>query len=426
MIDSPARPDNETPAGLEVRSTSYDVAAYATVAAKGYLPPGVNPASTPELAFHINRFPLGDIDCFSVARASYAQSMMPWHSDAWQRFAPWEKAYYGALAEVGIKALGDTISGIDGGYLAPEFWSKQWFGLLRSFSAIDQLPVTRITVPARVAKLPRLTTDLTVSYSGENTAPTATTLGIGQLTYTARKAIAVINVSNELMTDAPETADQVLRQEGARAIALDRDTQALNGQGGPNPDGLLALATAGVISKYYVPASATANIQAGANNATPSFNHLSQLRGKVHQLNNSTLFSSGQAHCNGMVAHSRIEQTVLTLQAGATGWTDAQGRPLWTSDLGTEDGPNSLLGQKWVLTNILTTTSTDGGGTTSSFVIAGDWRMYVLFECPTLGYAATQQGQGFASGQTQVRLLHRYDLGPAHPEAFAVLAGVNA
>lgn len=407
------------------------------VLAKGYLPKDVSVANS-DVEVYLNRFPLGDVDNFSVSRFCYALGRQQ-HGDgsALRKYAPWETAYYQALEDVRYypttKAQGDQVSGVDGGFLAPEAWSQRWSDLLRPFSAIDQLPIVKLSVPYRVEHLAKVTGDITVSYPGENTSTTATQFNFGQLTYTARKAMATVPVSNELMRDAPGLADQVLRRSSAGAIALDRDTQILTGQGGSNPTGFLALATNGTVTKYYPGATSTAAITSTPGHATPSFTHLSQLRGKVHQLNGSTLVPTGQAHCNGMVAHSRFEQTVLTQTAAAGPWTDNNGRPLWMSGLSSPETATSedkasdgaLLGQIWVLTNILPTTSTDGGGTASSFIVAGWWEQFALFECDQLAFETTTEGSYFEKDQTGVRIKHRWDASCLHPEAFAVLAGCD-
>lgn len=412
----------------------------ARVIEKGFLPPSTR--TRPERV-NINRFPLGDMDNFSASRAALARSqelMGKSHDYAWLRDAPWEKAYYDALADIEYKAQGEYVSGQDGGFLAPEIWGGPYFSLLRGFSVIDQMPVTKVQVPARIRHLPKVMGDVTMTYPTEGTAGTNTGFLIGLLTYTARKAEHLVPISNELIRDAAGMADQLLRKESAMAHAFDRDTQLLTGQGGPNPTGLLTLATIGTVSKYYVGTSATSGIQAGANHGTPSFLHVSQLRGKVHQLNGISNFPNGQAHCNGMIAHTRFEQTVLTQATAAGAWTDANGRPLWMGGLGRpmmgQDAsgfrandqfadPVNLMGQIFALTNIVPITSTDGGGTASSFLIAGWWDMYVLFESNAFQYDAAIE-PAFSSDQTLVRVIHRYDGAPARPEAFAVLAGCDA
>lgn len=425
-------------AHYRVKAKELDAAS--TVTRKGYLPHGVTPYTT-DLSVHINHFPLGDTDNFSVSRAAYAKAQSGGRMEgrAWDMFAPWEKAYLHALAKVSYKAQGDQVSGQDGGFLAPEDWNATWFGLLRSFTVLDQLPITRVSVPARIEHLPKVSGDVTVSYPGENTSPTGTTFQFGQVSYTAHKAMAFMNVSNELIRDASELADQMFRKQTAAAIATDRDTQLLVGPTtGPGPTGLVSLASIGTISKYYPGANATTVIGTSGAHGIPSFLHVSGLRDKVHQLNGSTKVTAGQAHCTGIIAHSRLENEIFTLTAAAGPWTDGQGRPLWMTALGatqdtSKDGergdPNGLMGQAWALTNILPVNSADGGGSASSFMIAGWWEQYVLFECLSPAYDATIFGGsasvGFGADETQIKVIYRYDGAPAHPEAFAVLAGCD-
>lgn len=411
MLDMRARPEALPNAPAEA------------VLKRGYLPGGLTLANS-DLRFHINEFPLGDIDNYSVARAAYAMAQEKRaHSSAWLKYAPWEHAYNQAVA----KAMGDQVSGLDGAYLAPEAWGDRLFDLLRSFSALDQLPITRIRVPVRVLRLPKVSNDITITYPGENASSTATQFKFGQLTYNAHKAYAYYTESNELFRDAPEVVDQALQLSAGRAIAVDRDTQAFTGIGGSKPTGITTLATNGTVAKYYPPASASGSLQTTANHATPSFNHLSQLRGKVTSLNGASAVTAGQAECDGIVVHSRFEQTVMTLGTAAGAWTDSQGRPLWVMGLNgeTSDPQTGLLGMRWALTNVLPTNSTDGGGTASSYAIAGWWKQYVLWECQAFTYDATPFGQGFANDQIEVRITYRWDGAPAHPEAFAVLAGVD-
>jgi HK97 family phage major capsid protein len=387
---------------------------------------------------HVNRYPLGDLDKFSVSRAAMAQRLSDgrFEGHAWDKFAPYEKAWIEAESKA---AQGDQVSGVDGGFLAPENWNQQWFDLLRSFTVLDRLPISRFSVPLRVTHLPKVTNDVSVYYPAENAVITSSQFKFGQLSYTARKSSALLNVSNELIRDAASVADAVFRQSTAMAIALDRDTQLLTGSGGGNglqPTGIITAATAGTISKYYPGASATTDISTAAAHGTPSFLHVSSLRSKVANLNGATNVQAGQGKCTGVIAHSRFERTVHTIASAAGAWTDAQGRPLWMGGLNGDGGPNadnngvgSLMGLDWAFTNILPTNSTDGGGTTSSFMIAGYWQRYALFECMTPTYAATPlsgtSSTGFAADQTQIRVVYRYDGQPVQPEAFAVLAGCD-
>ena len=380
------------------------------------------------LNFYINRYPLGDIENYSISRAMMAKAMSDGRLEgrAWNTYAPYEKAWIQAEAETKAK-LGDQISGVDGAFLAPEDWNAKWFDLLRSKAVIRQLPVTVVNVPARVTHIPKVMLDVNVSYPGEGVAPTPTTFSFGQMTYTAHKAEAFINVSNELIRDAGPVADDVFRTSTAGAIATDRDTQLFVGQS--TGGALSAYAPTGLINgptgtnfTYYPNTSAIAGISQTPASFEPSYEHVAQLIAKIETLHGFTGVNVGQAEVNGIVAHPQFKQT---LWGGAKFLTVTQQAPIWPWDLNANGG---LFGCQWALSNAIPVTLTKGGGTSESVLIAGAWEQFVLFECLTLGYDSSPLSgsgtAGFAADQTQLRVVHRYDCGPAHPEAFGVLAGI--
>ena len=389
---------------------------------KGYLPPDVKFSNT-DVHMFVPRFPKGDVDNFSLSRAAYAQDQaMHGNKAEWDRIAPWEKAYLEALSGVKYKSnLGDAVSGQDGAYLAPEFWSTQWFDVLRSVSALDQLPIQRFNLPYRKSFIPKVTNDITVSYPGENnSASTGNTYKIGQVTATARKAVAYWRASNELIRDAGELADDLFRRSTAGAIAIDRDTQVFVGStvsgGGPTPTSFVTLATSGQVGLYYPGSSTTTPLSTSGATGTPFFQTIAQLINKVESLNGNANVSSGQATCNGFAANSQFKQTLF----GSSHFLDSSLRPLWVTNPSADGG---FFGGTWALTNTIPT-STTVNNQAGSLIIAGDWRQFALFECLTLGFGSTQESQAYASDQTELRLIHRWDAGPIHPEAFVVLAGV--
>jgi HK97 family phage major capsid protein len=381
------------------------------------------------LSFYINKYPLGDIDNFHVSRVAYAKSMSDGRFEGpyWDKWAKWEKQYL-EVAEQKAGKLGDQVSGQDGGFLAPEDWNAIWFDLLRSQSALDQLPITRLNVPARVAHIPKVLIDVTVSYPGENATTTATTYTFGQLTYSAHKAEAFLNIPNELIRDSAGLADEILRQSTAKAIATDRDTQLFVGQGVGGalsvaaPMGLINFSTTATNFTYYPNTSVSGAISTTPASFTPSYQHLAQLIAKVEVLSQFSGVNVGQATVNGAVANPQFKQTVWSSARFQTATT---AQPIWVDDLNARNG---LFGMKWALSNVIPTNLTKGGGTSESAIIIGDWRQYVLFECLTLAFDSTIFGgtssTGFGADQTQVRVIHRYDGAPAHPEAFGILAGV--
>jgi len=390
---------------------------------KGYLPSGIDRTNS-DAGFHILKFPLGDADNFSVSRAAYAMLMSKrqtgskYSLDQWTRYAPWERQYIDALAEVSFKApdgveveskaQGDQVTGQDGGFLAPEIWSSTYFKILSSISAIDRLPVTRFNVPARVLHIPKTALDVTVSYPGENAAPTATQYSFGQVSYTARKADVLINASIELMRDAPVFNDQYLRDEGARSMAVDRDKQAFTGAGGAfNPIGLVNSPQVGTF---------TLAADSG-NGGTPAYADFTGMKYQTEHLSANTNVTAGQAICDGIVANMRINKSINNM-------LDTSNRPIWPQHLESGGGFIGIPNWKLVADSVIPINLTKGGGTTCSYIIAGAWVNFVLFDCLTLGFDITEEGQGMANAQAQIRLIHRWDCGPSHPESFTVAAGV--
>lgn len=142
---------------------------------KGYLPPTSLSGEDRESAlkgFNVLDFPRGDIDNFSVTRWAAAMERSQNTTEgtaAFKRWAPWESAWYAAIE----KAQGDMATGTDGGFLAPETWSTNFIDQLYPAMALSSLPVTRIPMGTRVVHLPRLSSAISISYTGENAALTA-------------------------------------------------------------------------------------------------------------------------------------------------------------------------------------------------------------------------------------------------------------
>lgn len=387
---------------------------------KGYLPPEVKFSNT-DVSIHVPKFPKGDVDNFSLSRAAYAQDQaLHGKTREWDRVAPWEKQYLEALSEVRYKAnMGDAVSGQDGAYLAPEFWSTQWFDVLRSQSAIDQLPVQRFDLPYRKSYIPKVTNDVTVYYPGENGTATTSVYKFGQVSATARKAVVYYKASNEEIRDAGELVDDIFRRSTAKAIALDRDTQIFIGStvgGSPSPTSFITLALSGQVGLYYPGANTGTPLSSSGATGTPFYQTIAQLITKVESLNGNANVSTGQANCNGFAVNAQFKQTIYS----SSRFLDSSARPLWVADLNADGG---FFGARWGLSNAIPT-STTVNGQAGSIVVAGDWQQFALFECLTLGYGTTMESQAFANDQTEIRMIHRWDAGPIHPEAFVVLAGV--
>ncbi len=178
----------------------------------------------------------------------------------------------------------------------------------------------------------------------------------------------------------------------------------------------MQLAQSGQVGLYYPGSSSASPLSTSGATGTPFYQTIAQLIAKVEILNGNSNVTSGQVVCDGVAAHSQFKQTVYS----SARFLDSSNRPLWVADLNADGGFYSV---HWALSNILPT-ALSINGQSGSILVAGAWRQYALFECMTLGYGSTMESQAYANDQTEIRLVHRWDAAPIHPEAFVVLAGV--
>lgn len=366
----------------------------------------------------INRFPRDfDAGDFSMARYCMATELSKNTFDgnlAFQKWAPKEAAFYEALSYYGkeSKALGEMTSGQDGGFLAPEIWTNVFFDMLYPAQVMSRLPITRMMMGGRVQHIPKLTSQVTIAYAAENAALNASQPQFSQLSFTARKQYAFIQIPNELIRDSAPAADQVIFQHAQTRMAVDRDTQLLfgNGQAGA-PVGLINATNVG---SYTIAADV-------GNGGSPTYSDFVSIINLVRQLNNSTNVPVGQTDCTGVVGAVRVEQTIAALK-------DTNNRPLWAyglNQIGRVPAPGWLGVPNWVLTNVVPTNVTKGGSSITSYLIGGDWQYLVYMMRQDVEFLATNVGgTSFQNDQTWIRLISRYDVGVIHPEAFTVSGGV--
>ena len=407
-----------------------------SLTAKGYFTPAVKGRSIEGV--NVNRYPRGDIENFSVARAALAQNAMQngYMGDAWAYFASWEKQYINAAKESKMihpitKAnMGDMVTGQDGGFLAPEQWNQQLYDFLYPSSVLGSVPITRMTVPTRVVHWPILTNNMTVYYVGENAALTASSPQFRQMTATMRKQAVLAYLSNELIMDSTPQADNVLRQHAAIEMGLDQDAQALAG------------GTANTSSAGQVVPTGLLNMSGVTTSAGPAHIGYSDLvKGifQVETLNGSTITRVGQTGCTGIVANPVLKKQIAAL-------TDSNGRPLWDfsmrnvnisgSPVASPIAPNPgqplngwLNVPNWSLSNNVNINATTPLPTTeaSQRIFFGDWRHLIIAERQDIEFMASNvAGNTFANDQTAIRLIRRYDVVCPHPEAFFILTGVSS
>jgi HK97 family phage major capsid protein len=381
---------------------------------KGFLPQPLSYADQ-KAGLAVLDFPRGDYDNFSLSRYAFAKQRMEYgveSSSSMAKNAPWEHAYYEAAKKITItdpvtKAQGDMVSGQDGGFLAPEFWATNFFDQLYASQVVTQLPITTMRMGYRVQHMPKLTAAVSISYSNENAALATTQASFNQLSFTARKQGEIIQISNELIRDSVPAADQILQNHAVKWMALDRDKQLILGSGQAGaPIGLKNIGGVGLTTSTL------------ATNASPLYTEFVTGIINVETLNGLTTNNPlGMAQCTGVLGMPALKQQILNMK-------DSNGRPIVDFQ-----GLNALRGAY----------PAAGGGAfdgmlgvptyrfsqifaeaaNSRTIYFGDWQWLIYMVRQDVEIMVSNvAGTSFAADQTWIRLISRYDVGVAHPEAF--------
>jgi HK97 family phage major capsid protein len=261
--------------------------------------------------------------------------------------------------------------------------------------------------------MPKLTAAIAISYSNENAALATTQAQFAQLSFTARKQGQIIQISNELIRDSVPAADQILQQHAVRWMALDRDKQLIlgNGQSGA-PIGLWNIGGAAVQNSL--------GIQNGtlATGQSPLYTELVTGIINVETLNGlSTNVPLGMATCTGVLGMPALKQQILNIK-------DSNGRPLYDfQGLNAMRGsfPASGGGQFDGLLGVpayrFSQVFNQAAG--SRYITFGDWQWLIYMVRQDVEVMVSNvAGTSFSADQTWIRLISRYDVGVAHPEAF--------
>jgi HK97 family phage major capsid protein len=381
---------------------------------KGYLPQPLSYADQKANIAKLN-FPRGDYDNFSMTRYAFAKQRVEAGfeaSDSMQKNAPWETQYYEAAKKIVVtdpvtKAQGDMVSGADGGFLAPEFWSANFLNQLYASQIVTQLPITTMRMGTRVAHMPKLTAAVSISYANENATLATTTASFNHLSFTARKQGEIIQLSNELIRDSVPAADQILQNHAVKWMALDRDKQLIlgNGQSGA-PVGLANISGIGLTTTTL------------ATNSSPLHTEITKGIVNVETLNGlSTNNPIGMATCTGVLGMPILKQQLLNI-------VDSNGRPLYDFQ-----GFNAIRGAfpaagggmfdglygvpTWRFSQVFNEAAN------SRHIYFGDWQWLIYMVRQDVEIMVSNvAGTSFQNDQTWIRLISRYDVGVAHPEAF--------
>jgi HK97 family phage major capsid protein len=140
-------------------------------------------------------------------------------------------------AEAERRAMATTDSTL-GGYMLPSPVGADVIDLARADSVLMQAGALTVPMDSKTLLIARVTADPTPAWKAENAKATATGLTFGGLQLVAKMLFAVVPISLELVTDAPN-ASAVIENAMRKALGLELDRVGLFGSGaGEEPRGI--------------------------------------------------------------------------------------------------------------------------------------------------------------------------------------------
>ncbi|MGY2906191.1 phage major capsid protein [Bradyrhizobium sp. URHC0002] len=289
------------------------------------------------------------------------------------------------------------VGGPGSNVIPTDYMAAQYIDILR-----DSLTTTRLG--ARVLSnlhgnvaIPRLKTSATGYWVAEDSAITLSDQENEHVTMTPKTVGARTEVSRLMLLQSSPDIETLIRDDFAALIARAIDKAALVGGGANEPTGVLA--TSGI-----------GDVPGGTNGLAPTYANIVALITMVAGNNalQGNLGFAGNSKFAGKAAG--------VLKSGAD----------TASNFIMSPGDQTLLGYKFVMSNLVPSTLTKGSsGAVASALIFGNWSDLIIgywsaFDVLVNPYAEVP----YSKGNVQVRAMATCDVAIRHPKSFAAIKDI--
>ena len=283
-----------------------------------------------------------------------------------------------ALPEDKLRAMA-TQPGSKGGYMV-NVTNMGFIDILRNRSVAMSMGARVLSGLQGNVMFPRQTGKATVTWqAGEGTSVTATDQALGQLSMTPKTAIAITDVSEQLLAQATPSAEAFVMADLASDVAIDGvDYAVINGTGGAQPLGIKN--TTGITSGQDASSATYAKVLAFVSTAGGA----NAIRGNP-----------------GWVTNTAGAAKLMQVQRFTS--TDT---PVWQGNMlnGTLVGFNAMSSEQLASGNI----------------IFGSWDEVVIGEWGVLELSTDNGGTRFNQAQVGIRAMWMVDVLIRYPQAFVV------
>lgn len=302
----------------------------------------------------------------------------------------------------------NVTTGAAGGFLVREEVSAEVIELLRPASVVMSLNPVVIDLPTGNLTMNRQATGANASYVGEQANQNATGMTLGQVKLSAKKLLALVPISNDLLRQAGVAADRLVRDDLITSLAVSMDRSFIRGAGTEfSPRGLrfqnlgTAFATSHILTQT---GSTLANVTTDLGRLELALENadIPMLRPGWLMAPRTAKFLMGLRDGNGNFAFPEMNNGLL------------RGKPYRT----TTQIPTNL-----------------GGGSNESELLLADFAQVVVGEHMGIDIAVSTEAAyldsagtmraAFTRDETLMRAIAQHDLGMRHLQAIAVLTGVT-
>lgn len=303
-----------------------------------------------------------------------------------------------------IVANMEQTTNTKGGYLVDTAYSRDFIELLRPRVVIRSLGAQSVPMPDGNLTMRKQTAGTQAGYVGERVPAPTTDMQVGPLTMSAKKLMALVPITNQLIRRAAWGVDQLVRDDLLASASVKEDQQFLRGVGSAvAPTGVRNLIVAGnVLVMTAAPDLKTVTSDLGRLMLAVKNANVPMLRCGWVMSPTVREFLAGLRDGNGNIVYPSIEANG-TLKGYKIGETTSV--------------PDNL-----------------GVGGDESELYFGDWSQFLIGDTYQVALAASDTAAyddggtiraAFSNDETVVRLIEEHDTQLRHDKAAAVLTGVT-
>ena len=314
------------------------------------------------------------------------------------------KQAYGQMREKSLSAFGSDVLG---GALINPVLANSVIELLRAKVVTVAAGATEIQLPpSGQYSWARQTQDPTFNWIGENSAISDTEPNFGNIIFTAKKAAALVLISNDALLFTNPAVEVVVRQALAERGARFEDQAFLEGTGG-------SYQPLGIVNQSGLTSHTAGTVGTDGNTITPE--DIANMLAKVEE-------SNDPEGATAWIMRPLMWAAIMNRRSDSVTAGDAKGPFMfWTSRGDAAAGlPQSLNGVKVLTSTTVSNTRTKGSGTNLSYILTGNFRRAVIARAGTMEISALSSGEEFKRDQTAVRAIMRADFNLTHTKPFVL------